>query len=384
MDPIDAAILNAIEADFPLTRRPYAVLGRRLGTSEDELFDRVRRLAAEGTIRRLGPRFDSRRLGRIGTLAALRVPRQRVEAAAAAINRFAEVTHNYQRAGAFNLWFTLLAADRARCEAILGQLRRELSLGAEDLMDLPAERVYKLNVRFTALGFRDRFTTCSSARGRARRPLARPRREAIQWKESSTDENAASGRRSRPKPGQVVKQPLSPAACGREPLAGEGAKQEPTAAVEPDLARRIAAALVGGLPIVREPYAAAGEMLGVDADALIDALAAMAADGRIRSMGAILDPRRLGLTASVLAVWDVADAAVDAAGAAFASLEAVTHCYRRRRAAGWPYNLYTMLHAADAAAADRLIQRMAAADGVRGRAALPTVREFKKTAPAYG
>jgi DNA-binding Lrp family transcriptional regulator len=327
MDAGDRLILEAVQADLPLVPRPFDALGARLGMAGDAVLARVRRMAAAGTIRRLGPRFDSRRLGYASTLIALRVPDERLEAVAEAVNRYPEVTHNYQREGPFNLWFTLIAASRRRCGAVLAELVDALRLDEADVMELPAERVWKLDVRFAPWGAKKR-----------KRAAGGPAKQAT------------------PPPGAA------------------------TTAAE----RRLVAALRGGLPISATPYADVGRRLGTSADAVLDTLRAMVDDGRVRSMGAVLSARHLGYGGNVLAAWDVTDDALDAVGRRFAALEAVSHCYQRPRRAGWPYNLYTMVHAADRPAAEALLARMAGAEGVRGQRALFTIREFKKAAPAYG
>ena len=54
MDATDKALLDIIQADFPLVPRPYAYLGEKLGIGEEEVLERVRRLREEHIIRRMG------------------------------------------------------------------------------------------------------------------------------------------------------------------------------------------------------------------------------------------------------------------------------------------------------------------------------------------
>jgi DNA-binding Lrp family transcriptional regulator len=149
MDELDRTILNALQYDFPLTERPYDVLAARLGLDADLLWQRVQRLREEGVIRRLGACFDSRKLGYSSTLAAVRVGPELVDRAAEIIGRYAEVTHSYLRDHEFNIWFTLIAADSRRIETILGEIREALALGADDVLNLPMKRMFKLDARFS-------------------------------------------------------------------------------------------------------------------------------------------------------------------------------------------------------------------------------------------
>lgn len=150
MDRLDHRILAALQYDFPLRERPFDLLAERLGLDPDLLWQRVEALLEQGVIRRLGVSLDSRKLGYCSTLAALRVSPELVDRAARAVGGYPEVTHSYLRDHEFNLWFTLIAADAGRIETILGEIRRELSLAASDVLNLPMRRMFKLDARFRA------------------------------------------------------------------------------------------------------------------------------------------------------------------------------------------------------------------------------------------
>jgi len=57
------------------------------------------------------------------------------------------VTHNYQRNNEYNLWFTLTAASRRRVGRIIAAVKR--APGAESIVELPALKHYKVEVRFS-------------------------------------------------------------------------------------------------------------------------------------------------------------------------------------------------------------------------------------------
>jgi radical SAM protein with 4Fe4S-binding SPASM domain len=146
----DCRILDALQFDFPLCERPFDVLAERLGLDVSLLWQRVEHMLDQGVIRRLGASFDSQKLGFSSTLAAVRVERGTVDRAAEIISRYPEVTHSYLRDHEFNIWFTIIAADRGRIETILGEIRAELSLRPSDVLDLPKKRTFKLDARFNA------------------------------------------------------------------------------------------------------------------------------------------------------------------------------------------------------------------------------------------
>ena len=150
MDDLDHRILDVLQYDFPVSERPFDVLAERLGLDADMLWQRVERMIEQGVIRRLGANIDSRKLGFCSTLAAVRVGPDNVERAAEVIGRHHEVTHSYLRDHEFNIWFTIIAADSGKIEAILDEIRRDLSLDASDVLNLPMRRMFKLDARFNA------------------------------------------------------------------------------------------------------------------------------------------------------------------------------------------------------------------------------------------
>ena len=63
LDSKDKELLQLMQDDFPLESHPYAVLANKLGLTEDEVFARVKRLYAEGVIRKLRTILDAQKLG---------------------------------------------------------------------------------------------------------------------------------------------------------------------------------------------------------------------------------------------------------------------------------------------------------------------------------
>ncbi|MDQ0202405.1 siroheme decarboxylase subunit alpha [Pectinatus haikarae] len=142
----DKKILNAIQTNLPLTSHPFAELGRITGLTEQEVLARLNELREKGYIRRIGPFFDSDKLGYVGTLVALKVQDGYMEKVAAAVNAYEGATHNYERKGKYNLWFTLLTQNVAQRTKILDDVRA--LPGVESVMSLVSRKKYKVNVKF--------------------------------------------------------------------------------------------------------------------------------------------------------------------------------------------------------------------------------------------
>ncbi len=146
LSTFDKALLNLLQSDIPICSHPFAEMASRLGTDENTVINRLRELKAAGYLRRIGTFFDSNRLGYRGTLIALKVEPSEINSVAEAVNRYPGATHNYEREGLYNLWFTLLTPD-AECESnILAEIRA--LRGVEDMLKLKANKKYKINVQF--------------------------------------------------------------------------------------------------------------------------------------------------------------------------------------------------------------------------------------------
>lgn len=142
----DKALLNLLQGSLPIGKRPFAKMAEELGTDEERVISRLRLLKDEGYLRRIGTFFDSSRLGYGGTLVALRVAEGKVASVAEAVNRYPGVTHNYEREGKFNLWFTLLTPNLETEKEILSEV--EALPGVECLLNLKTTKKYKINVQF--------------------------------------------------------------------------------------------------------------------------------------------------------------------------------------------------------------------------------------------
>ncbi|MBI5869930.1 MAG: Lrp/AsnC family transcriptional regulator [Actinobacteria bacterium] len=144
MDDLDKKIVTLIQAGFPVSARPYAEIGEKVGISEDEVILRIKGIKESGEIRRMGASFDSRKLGYSSTLCAVHVPSEKLEEAVEVVNSYLNVTHNYERNHHYNMWFTCIAPNRERISEILSEM--EVRAGIGPIINLPAERLFKIQV----------------------------------------------------------------------------------------------------------------------------------------------------------------------------------------------------------------------------------------------
>lgn len=107
MDSLDRAIINELQGGFPICNHPYAVVAKSLGTTEEELLNRLSTMEQDKIFSRFGPMYHAERMGGGLTLAALQVPLEKYDEVAEQVNAFPEVAHNYAREHELNMWFVL-------------------------------------------------------------------------------------------------------------------------------------------------------------------------------------------------------------------------------------------------------------------------------------
>jgi siroheme decarboxylase len=146
MDEIDKKILNMLQNEFPLVPCPFRVVADRLGISEEDVLERVKRLKDDGIIRRIGAVFDPRKLGFVSTLCAARVPAEKMELFTATVNASPYVTHNYRRNHDYNVWFTIIAPSETAMQDFIAQVKTRT--GIEDILNMRAVRTFKIDARF--------------------------------------------------------------------------------------------------------------------------------------------------------------------------------------------------------------------------------------------
>ena len=142
----DRSLLNLLQSNIPICSHPFAAMADQLGTDEQTVLNRLRELKEAGCLRRIGTFFDSDRLGYSGVLVALSVEPDAVEHIAEIINRCSGITHNYEREGKFNLWFTLLTPSIDAEQKILNDIAALPGVG--DMIRLKSNKKYKVNVQF--------------------------------------------------------------------------------------------------------------------------------------------------------------------------------------------------------------------------------------------
>jgi len=317
----DKALLTLVQASLPLTRRPFQALGERVGLSEEEVIARLGALKAAGLIRKIGPVFEPTALGLATELMAAEVAPAQRDAVGRAVAAWEEVTHCYAREHRINLWFAGVAAEADWFARAAEQVAA--MDGVLGVWRLPTLRRFKIAVQFNL----------------TQAPI--------------TDHRS-----------QITDSP-------------SGGPPRRTTPVDPDLLR----ALQADLPLQPDPFAALAA--GFDPDELLAVLRQWLAEGRMRRYGALVSHRRLGITANAMTGLVVREERMEEAGRRVSASPAVSHCYQRPTFAGFPYNLYAMIHGRTREECLAAAAEAAQAAEASEWAALFSTHEYGKSSPDY-
>lgn len=147
LDETDRVIINGLQGGFPLSAEPFAEAAERLGITEDDLIARIKSLLDRGVLSRFGPMYNADKLGGALTLAALKVPEADFDAVAEQVNAHPQVSHNYQRDHAFNMWFVIGTEEPEGIQQVIAEIEKETGL---EVFNLPKLKEFFIGLSFGA------------------------------------------------------------------------------------------------------------------------------------------------------------------------------------------------------------------------------------------
>jgi DNA-binding Lrp family transcriptional regulator len=327
IDDIDKKLLNIIQWDFPLIREPFSLLALNLDIPVQEIIRRIDRLKAAEIIRLIGPVLNPKRLGYRTTLAAARVPAQRLSPAGQVINKHPGVSHCYRRDHDFNLWFTLAVPVTVDLEDEVRKLGKQIRSACT--LNLPAIKMFKIGAYFNISGS----------------DISLPRR-AKRGNLNSLNNNDKR-------------------------LSG--------------IDRAVINALQQDLPLDEKPFDLLAAGLSIEADMFIWYCRRLLRRGIMRRFSASINHNKLGYAVNAMACWIVPPSKVDSAGNRVASFPEVSHCYERQTNPQWPYNFFAMVHADEKENCRSVIDKICVEAGLDKNTLvlLFSIAEVKKTRIIY-
>ncbi|THB66132.1 MAG: Lrp/AsnC family transcriptional regulator [Desulfovibrio sp.] len=145
----------------------------------------------------------------------------------------------------------------------------------------------------------------------------------------------------------------------------------------------------GSLPDSPTPYADIAEQVtqlghAVTEEDVLTLLNGLKDEGVIRRFGATLKHQKAGYGANVMVAWKGAsEDEIMRVGPILAESSAVSHCYYRKEAPGWPYHIYSMVHGSTKEQCLETVRELAEKTGLSEYATLFSIKELKKTSMTY-
>ncbi len=323
----DAELLLVLQEGIPLEIRPFAVIGQRIGISENQVIEKASAFIKSGMVRRFGAIFEAGQLGYSSTLCAVDAPQCELERMVKAISPHSGITHCYERDGHPNLWLTMTAP----VEELASELARiSQMLAPYELYSFPSRRTFKIGVVL--------------------------------------DVRHGGGKQETLRDSVSVRE--------KEMVVASHKFNEKERA----LIRILQGNVLLSSPDPLEPVA---KELGIGYQELLSILVQWKKDRIIRRLGFVPYHRELGFAVNAMCVWKVDADKVEAAGNILAKSPVVTHCYERVANPVFPFNLFAMLHAATKDEAEVTRNNLVEQAGLSGGCMMLSVREFKKSSPVF-
>ncbi|MFP3217118.1 AsnC family transcriptional regulator [Acidianus sp.] len=286
LDEVDKKLLMELEYHFPYSPTPFYEISRRLGISEDETIDRIKKLVDVEIIKRIGMYINFRAKGMDGALVAAQIPLENLEKYRRIALGIRELTHNFIRNHPkYNVWFVIKAENREKLDYNIKNLMEEVN--AKDYIVLYSKKSLKLSVKYDII-------------------------RGISWSENN------------------------------ETTLPE---KIPTAE-ELGISKELLKALSVPLPITKRPFKELAEKFNMTEDQLIDLIKELKDKHVVKDYGATLNGEKVGIKENAMLLIDTEDIEKACENIALHINEA-THIVLRESNKPWDYLCYCMLHGKD-------------------------------------
>ena len=138
-------ILKKLPFDFPLTERPYKVIAKEVGLSEDDLIEHLKRLKNEGVIRRIAAILYHRRVSYTHNAMVVWNVKDDIQKTGKIMASFPEVSHCYERDKGgywnYNLYTMIHGRSMEECNDIVRRISEKV--GVDDYLMFVSKREFK-------------------------------------------------------------------------------------------------------------------------------------------------------------------------------------------------------------------------------------------------
>jgi len=131
------------------------------------------------------------------------------------------------------------------------------------------------------------------------------------------------------------------------------------------------------------PFKKIADKLHISLPELLEQVERLKGVGVIRRFGAAMTPHKAGFNSNAMVTWNVSSETENESAEAMAAHPRVSHCYLRDGFEGFPFTLYTMVHANSPEELEEILNELSELGRVKERRVLKSVKEYKKSSPVY-
>ena len=320
MTEFEKELLTILQEGIPIVENPFNAIAKKIGTSEDDVIESIKKLKKEKIIRQISPIYDTKALGYSSSLVAFKV--KDIQKAVSVINSHPGVSHNYERNDQYNIWFTLAVPPDSKIgldETV--EILADLS-GAEDYVILRTVKTYKIGVKLTFSSLDERSEDMNQSYNAGNVNLYEIEKNSIKI----TQED---------------------------------------------------------IPLEPKPFHIFADKLGIPVYTLLHKLNQFKENRVMRRFAAILYHRKAGFKANGMTVWKVPEEIADDVGKFFSTFKSVSHCYLRTINGRWSYNLFSMIHGRTKEEIEEFVEKLSRETGISDYKILYSTKEFKKKRIRY-
>ena len=149
------------------------------------------------------------------------------------------------------------------------------------------------------------------------------------------------------------------------------------------LDKKIISLISCDLPLVKKPFQELARRAGIKERVLLFRMKTLRENGLMRKFSAVVNHRKLGFKHNAMVVWNIPGRLIHKAGNLMAAYPQVSHCYQRRKAPGWNYNLYSMIHAKSEQECFGVVRSISRKTACKDYKVIFSSKEYKKTPVEY-
>ncbi|KUG04692.1 heme biosynthesis protein [hydrocarbon metagenome] len=132
LDKVDRDIIKLVQADMPISERPYKALSDAINISEQEIVERIKVMHEKGIIRRMGAVLRHQKAGyTVNAMVAWKINSSAADKAGEIMAGYKEISHCYFREVPESFPYPLFTMIHARTEEQMERLIDDIAAKTE-------------------------------------------------------------------------------------------------------------------------------------------------------------------------------------------------------------------------------------------------------------